>query len=932
MKKNSVFLIAFLWCTTLSAQQKISHELIPFDSNVRTGVLANGLTYYVRKNVKPEHRAELRLVVNAGSMLESDQQQGLAHFCEHMAFNGTTNFKKSELVDFLERTGVRFGADLNAYTSFDETVYMLQIPTDTEKIFLKGIQVLQDWAQGVSFDAEEIDKERGVVVEEWRLGQGASDRMQRKYFPVLFHDSRYADRLPIGKKEIIERAPYDTLISFYRTWYRPDLMAVIAVGDFDPSKVEAQIKEKFSLLKNPKQEKNRTLYPVPDHQNLLVSIATDKEATYTAISVEYKLPNEEVKTIGDYRVTLLAELYNTMTDHRYSELVQQADPPFTYGGSGFGSMVRTKSSYSNFAIVKDNGVERGLQTVLEENERIRRFGFTATELERAKKELLRNTERAYHEMNKTESRNFASEYIRHYLNHVPSPGIEWEYNNQTPLLSEIRLDEVNALSQKWISNGSNCVIVITAPEKEGVVIPSEENIRKIFSASQSGKVTPYIDKVMNTPLIEKQPTPSRVLKETKTELYNITEWTLENGIKVILKPTDFKNDEVTLNGFSWGGTSLYNEKDFMSAVYAPGIISSSGLGSYDAIALEKFLSDKVVSVSPSITELQQSISGSASVSDMEAMLQLVYLYFTAPRKDSVAFQSTLAQDVAFLQNQHSSPEAAFRDTIQLVMNQHNFRFLPVDVEKLKQVNHDRAFEIYKERFSNSGNWTFVLVGSFKAEELKPLIEKYLGGLPAGGKKENYRNLHIVPPTGIVTKNVKKGSEPKSAVRIIFGGPFEYNRFNRNEVNALQRLMSIKLRETMREEMGGVYGVGISPSLKHYPESSYQLTVSFSCSPDNVGKLVAATMQVIDSVKQNGCNATDLLKVKELLLKERELNLKQNNFWMSALVQSAVNGESILELEDYNKQIEALTGADFKRLASKYFNRNNYAQFVLYPEK
>ncbi|HUM48461.1 MAG TPA: insulinase family protein, partial [Chitinophagales bacterium] len=520
----------------------------------------------------------------------------------------------------------------------------------------------------------------------------------------------------------------------------------------------------------------------------------------------------------------------------------------------------------------------------------------------------------------------------HYLSHVPSPGIEWEYNNQPQLLSGIRLDEVNALSQKWISNGSNCVIVITAPDKEGVTIPSEENIRKIFIASQSGKVTPYIDKVMNTPLVEKQPTPSKVIKETKTDLYNITEWTLGNGIKVILKPTDFKNDEITLNGFSWGGTSLYDEKDFMSAVYAAGIISSSGLGNYDAVALEKFLSDKVVSVSPSISELQQSIGGSASVSDIETILQLVYLYFTAPRKDSTAFQSTIAQDVAFLQNQHSSPEAAFRDTIQLVMNQHNFRFMPVDVEKLKQVNHDRAFEIYKERFANAGNWTFVLVGSFKTEELKPLIEKYLGGLPAGGKKETYRNLHILPPTGIVAKKVEKGSEPKSAVRIIFGGPFEYNRFNRNEVNALQRLMSIKLRETMREDMGGVYGVGISPSLKHYPESMYQLTVSFGCAPDNVGKLIAATMQVIDTIKRNGCNATDLLKVKELLLKERELNLKQNNFWMSALVQNAVNQESILELEDYNKQIEALTSDDFKRLASKYFNADNYAKFVLYPEQ
>ncbi|MEP7129463.1 MAG: insulinase family protein [Chitinophagales bacterium] len=811
MKKNYMLLITMLLCIVLQAQKPDLKTQVPLDTNVRSGVLSNGLTYYVRKNVKPEHRAELRLVVNAGSILESDQQQGLAHFCEHMAFNGTANFKKSELIDFLEKTGMRFGADLNAYTSFDETVYMLQIPTDTEKIFLKGMQVLQDWAQAVSFEAEEIDKERGVVVEEWRLGQGANERMNRKYYPILFHDSRYAERLPIGKKEIIENAPYDTLRNFYKTWYRPDLMAVVAVGDFDPAKVEALIKEKFSSLLNPKPEKPRILYPVPDHQNLLVSIETDKEATYTSVSVEYKLPREEIKTIKDYRATLLSELYGIMSDHRYSELVQQADPPFTYGSSGYGSLARTKADFSNFAIVKDGGVERGLQALLEENERILRYGFTETEFQRAKNEMLRNTERAFNERNKTESRNFASEYIRLYLNHIPSPGIEWEYKNQQQLLADIKLNEVNVLATKWISNGANCVIGISAPEKEGVTIPSENRIREIFNASHSRQVTAYIDRTIDQPLIEKQPVASKVIKESKTPLYNITEWVLGNGVKVILKPTDFKNDEVSMNGYSWGGTSLYDDKDYLSAVYAPGIISSSGIGNFDPITLEKFLSDKVVSVSPSISELQQAIGGSASVADIETMLQLVYLYFTSPRKDSVAFQSTIAQDLAFLQNQHASPEATFRDTIQLLMNQHNFRFQPMEAAKLQQVNLNRAFEIYKERFASATGWTFVFVGNFEPEKIRPLIEMYLGGIAKTEKKQTYRDLHISPPAGKLEKKVMIGSEPKSAVRIIFGGKFDYTREHRNEVTALLRLVNMKLRETMREDMSGVYGVSISPS-------------------------------------------------------------------------------------------------------------------------
>ncbi|MBX7108547.1 MAG: insulinase family protein [Chitinophagales bacterium] len=930
MRFFQTLLLVCLLCLAAAGQQYDLQTIIPVDPAVRTGVLSNGLTYYIRKNSKPEHRAELRLVVNAGSVLESEQQQGLAHFCEHMAFNGTANFKKSELVDFLERTGMRFGADLNAYTSFDETVYMLQIPTDTEKIFLKGIQVLQDWAHAVSFEDDEIDKERGVVVEEWRLGQGAAERMQRQYYPVLFYDSRYAVRLPIGKKDIIENAPYDTLRNFYKSWYRPDLMAVVAVGDFDPVKVETLIRENFSAMVNPLKAKERVVYPVPDHEQLLVSIATDKEATYTAVSLEYKLPKQILNTIEDYRNALLSEVYLTMSDHRLSEIVQQADPPFTYGSSSFGSLVRSKSAFGSFAIVKDNGVERGLAALLDENERILRYGFTVSEFERAKKEILRNAERAYNEREKTESRNFTSEYVRLFLNKEPAPGIEWEYKIRKTLFDGMVVDDVNAVAKKWISNGTNCVIGITQPQKEGIMLPAEDRIRKIFMDSKSRQLEPYIDKAMDKALIDVPPMPSKVMMEHKIPSYNITQWELANGVKVILKPTDFKNDEVLLNGYSWGGTSIYEDQDYMSAVYAAGIISHSGVGSYDAVTLEKFLSDKVVTVSPSVSELQQSVNGNASATDLETMLQLVYLYFTSPRKDSVAFQSAIAQDLAFLQHQHASPEATFRDTIQAVMSQHNFRFQPVDAEKLQQVDFNRAFEIYRELFSAAAGWTFVLVGNFDPEKIRPLIEMYLGGIDRGNSAATYHNLHIVPPAGRLEKTVRIGSEPKSAVRIIFHGLFDYNRANRNEVNALLRLINLKLRETMREDMSGVYGVSVTPSLRHYPEGRYQLSLSFGCAPGRVEQLISAALAVIDSVKRNGCNADDLLKVKEQLWKERELNLKQNSFWLSAIIQSEMNKENVLELDAYHQQVDRLSSADFKRLTAQYFNGDNTAQFILYP--
>lgn len=932
MKKSLLFVFPLLFAAVCFSQSVAPSAAIPFDTDVRTGVLPNGLTYYVRKNIKPEHRAELRLVVNTGSIMETDNQQGLAHFCEHMAFNGTTNFGKSELVDFLERTGMRFGADLNAYTSFDETVYMLQIPTDTERIFLKAMQILVDWTQNVSYENSEIDKERGVVVEEWRLGQGANDRMRRKYFPVLFHESRYTDRLPIGKKEIIENAPYDTLRNFYHTWYRPDLMAVIAVGDFDPAKVESLIKQQFSSLVTPQQEKPRIIYPVPDHKDLLVSIATDKEATYTAINLEYKLPVEETKTVADYRTLLTEQLYNTMLGHRYDELIQQPDPPFTYASSDRSSLVRSKDSYSNFAVVNDNGIEKGLQTLVEENERVRRFGFAKTELERAKKELLRNTEQAYNERDKTESRNYTYEYIDHYLRHAPSPGIAWEFKQQQAVLPAITIEDVNALAAKWISGGENTVLIITAPQKEGVTVPSEERLKEIFRTAKEGNITAYNDKVSDKPLLEKKPTPSKVKSENKIADYNITEWTLGNGAKIILKPTDFKNDEVLFSGFSYGGTSLYPDKDFMSAFYAPGIISNSGVGSFDENQLEKYLSDKVVSLGPSISELQQSIGGSAAPKDLETMLQLAYLYFTATRKDSNAFRSTIAQDLAFIQNQHASPEATFRDTIQSVMNAHNYRYQPIDEARLKLVDLNRAYGIYRERFANAGEWTFVFVGNFTPEEIKPLVEMYIGGLPSAGKAETFKDLGISPPSGVIDKRVFKGTEPKSSVNLAFTGPFEYTRAHRNEMVALQKLINIKLRESLRENMGGVYGVGVSPSMKHYPRENYQLSISFSCSPDNVDRLVAAAFIVIDSVKHFGCNSNDLVKVKEGLLKEREINLKQNNFWLSALVQSAANKENILELKDYDRQVNALTSDDFKRLAMQYFKNDNYAKFVLLPQK
>ena len=926
---SSLLLILFLF---VSAQAQDDLKVaIPVDSKIRTGVLPNGLKYYVRYNKKPEKRAEFRLALNAGSTAENDDQQGLAHLVEHMAFNGTKNFKKSELVDYLESVGTRFGADLNAYTSFDETVYMIQLPTDSENIIIKGFQILDDWAHNISFDSLEIEKERGVVVEEWRIGQGADERMRRKYWPVLFKDSRYAVRLPIGKKEIIENCSQATLKQFYYDWYRPDLMALIAVGDFDVDKIEKMIKERFSAIPVTKQPRPIKSWNVPSTNELLIATCTDLEARFAAVELIYKHAKHEEKTIGDYRSNIVKELYNGMLGDRMSELQRQADPPYMAAFSSYGRMVRTIDAYSSEAICKEDGIEKALITLVVENERVRRFGFTSTEFERQKKEVLHRMEKAYNERDKTESRSLAGEYVRNFLNGEPIPGIEFEYNLYKKYVAGIKLEEVNKLPKEWITDGTNASVIITAPEKPTLKMPADSRIREIVSSARGMELKQYDDKVVNKPLLEKKPVPGIVDISSEIKEYGITEWRLSNGARVILKPTDFKNDEILFSASAYGGTSLYSDKDYLSAAFCTGIINESGLGEFDANSLNKLLSGKIANVSPSISEIQQGLNGSCVPQDLETMMQMVYLYFNAPRKDETAFMSLMEKQKGFLQNKSADPNSIFRDSISYTMSGYHYRSRPFTVETLKEINLDRAFQIYKERFSDASGFTFFFVGNFNVNEIKPMIERYIGGLPSPKRNESWKDQNITPPKGKVEKIIKKGIEPKSSVSIKFTLPFVYNRVNRNQLNALTKLTSIKLRESLREEKSGVYGVSFQANPKHYPKQALELTVSFSCSPSNVDSLVAAAWNVIESIKQEGCNEKDLLKIKELSIRERELSLKENSFWISALNANYMNNENILDLMEFNNYIHGLQGSDFKKYANDYLKTDNYARFVLMPE-
>ena len=902
---------------------------LPLDTAITRGRLANGITYYIRTNHKPEKRAELRLVVNAGSILEDNDQQGLAHFVEHMAFNGTKNFPKQEIVDFLESVGVRFGADLNAYTSFDETVYMLQVPTDTPSIVNKAFDILEDWAHLVSFDDREIDKERGVIIEEWRLGRGADARIRDKQFPIVFRNSRYAERLPIGKKKILETFKHNTLRRFYKDWYRPDLMAVVAVGDFDKKQIEALIKKHFSAIPGRTSERKRTVYPVPGNRETLFAIATDPEESTTEVSLNFKHDVEPDTLERDYRRGIVERLYNEMLTNRLAELSHQVDPPFMYAYSYDGRLVRTKEFYSLTAVVKDGGVQKGLDALLTEAERVRKYGFTPTELERQKKDDLRTMQAAYEERDKTESASFAAEYIRNFLVHEPSPGIAREYEMYKDFLPGITLDEVNHVADRWITE-QNRVFMLSAPGKSTSSLPTQAELAGLIDSVSKAPVTPYIDKISSEPLVPRIPQGGTIVDRKEWKELGATELTLSNGARVILKPTDFKNDEVLFSSYGWGGSSLVPDGDYIPAITATSVVQEGGLGSFDRIALEKKLAGKLANVAPSISELAEGVSGSASPRDLTTMFQLIYLYFTAPREDSTAFLSYRERMRAALENRNARPEAAFEDSILVTMAQRNPRRRPFTVRTLDEMNLDKSFAFYRDRFADASDFTFIFVGSFKESEIEPLILTYLATLPSLKRHDTWRDTGIRPPDGVVTRSVMRGIEPKAQVRIIFSGPFTWTRENRHAITALASVLRIKLREALREEKGGTYGVSVSGSPIHYPREEYRFSIAFGCAPERVDELVRTTFEQIDSLRAFGVGESYITKVKETEWREREVSLKQNGFWLSALEFCLSNEIDPGQILTYNELIAALNSDVIRDAARNYLNPKQYAKFTLLP--
>ncbi len=902
---------------------------LPTDPKVTVGTLENGLRYYVRANTEPQGRAELRLVVNVGSIQEEDDQQGLAHFVEHMAFNGTANFEKQELVTYLESIGMAFGPEINASTSFDETIYMLQVPTDDPEAMATAFQILEDWAHLMSLEGEEIDKERGVIIEEWRAGRGAMARMLDKQFPVVFKDSRYAQRLPIGKVEILETFSHEAIRRFYRDWYRPDLMAVVAVGDFDPAQVEATIQDHFSRVRRVENPRAREVYGVPKHEETLFAMASDPEATNSQVALLYKQPVGEAGTLSAYRRDLVESLYMGILNARLFEISQQADPPFAFAGTGKGRLVRSGEIFQLMALVQEGGIPRGMEALLLEAERAARHGITATELERQKADFFRSFEQAYAERENQASAALAGEYVRHFLHQEPIPGIEWEFEAAQALIPTISLEDVNGVGRSWLTD-DNRVVMVSSPEKEGVELPSATALETLFGNVLAMEVEPYADQASEEPLMPGTPTPGRVVEESVIPELELTEWTLSNGLRVLLKPTDFKDDEVVFHAYSPGGYSLSTLEEHMSASNAANAVALGGVGTFSTVELGKKLAGTAATVAPTIEELTEGLSGSASPKDLETLFQLIHLYVTAPRKDPVAFQAFQQQAAAFLDNLSANPQAAFQDTVTMTMGNGHPRVRPYNLESFQEIDLDEAFAFYQDRFADAGDFTFVFVGAFQPREIRPLVETYLGSLPSSGRKEGWVDLDMDPPTGVIRKVVRRGMEPQSQTQILFTGPFDYIPENRLGMRTMTTALSIRLRELIREELGGTYGVGVNGVYEKHPEARFTVSISFGSDPARVDELREALFAEIEAFRTDGPTPEEVQAAREQERRARETNLEENGWWAAQLRFADQNGSDPRLLLD-DTLLKAVSAETIRNHARLYLPLDNYVQVTLLPE-
>ena len=932
--RRFVFTIALLATAGILFAQE-GPEKLPMDPDVRFGKLDNGLTYYIRHNEQPKQRAEFHIAQAVGAILEEDHQNGLAHFLEHMAFNGTQHFPGKGIINYFESVGVNFGGNINAYTSIDETVYRLSdVPTYREGIVDSALLVMHDWSCGLLLLPEEIDAERGVILEEWRTGRTARRRIWKEMNAKMYPGTQYAKRDVIGDTAVILHFDYQALRDYYHKWYGPDNQAIIVVGDIDVDAIEAKIKALWADVPRRANYGERPIYTVNHNDKPLVAIVTDKEAEGSRITIEYKfdqLPEVYQGTAQEYTLDIVRELACDMLNNRFSELALDPKASFTGAGCFYGETAKKMDAFTAVYIPKEGREDEALNDLLYQLEKMHRYGFTNAELERVKSEKLNGMEKYYNERNTRTNITLARECIRNFEDGEPMPGAEWEYEFVQATLPLISLNAVNTLAKDLVH--ANPTVAISGPEKETVKIPSEESILATLGGLVDLAIDAPAEESFDSELVKKAPRKGKIRKVSANEALGATEWTLSNGIKVVFKQTDFKADEILMNAFSKGGLSQVKTADLASAELATNIVSFSGIGRFNATQLEKALTGKTVSVSPSISENTESMRGSSSVKDLETMLQLTYLYFTAPRRDEEAYETFKGLLHNQFVNRDKNPKTAFSDSVQLMSTNHSERTVLMTLETLDQVSLDKAIEVYKARFDNPADFTFTFVGNIdpKDPKVQDLICQWLGGLKTRKCREEVVDHHVTVPAGVQKNYFSRKMETTTASNRIQYTSYDipYSQANDLNMEMIGRILSTRYLESIREREGGSYGVGTYGYLTILPQPRAGLIMQFDTDPKKQERLMEIIHEEVWTIIDNGPLANDLQKEKESMLKDFQEDLEKNNFWRTELYMYYLYG--LDEVSGYKAAVEGITAETVQETLKKLVSAGNVFEVVMFPE-
>ena len=934
MKKLTLTLITLLaFGFTAIAQQAMP---TPLDPNVRTGKLDNGLTYFIRHNEKPAQRANFYIAQKVGSILEEDNQRGLAHFLEHMAFNGLEHFPKKAMLDYMERNGVKFGTNVNAWTSFEQTVYMLNnVPTTNPGLVDSCMLVLHDWSSFISLEDDEIENERGVILEEMRQGLDAQMRIYGKILPEIYPNSPYGVPMPIiGTEEVVAHFDHQFLRDYYHKWYRPDLQGIIIIGDIDVDQIEKRLKEMFADIPAPVDPAERVHFPVADNEEPIVSIATDVEETSYDVGIYYKHDITPVEMRGDLNYwvgTVVEDLVSQMFNNRLRELTQKPNPPFIYGYGSYGTFMisDTKDAWSIAASAKDkDAIDEAMTALVTESNRMKEFGFTPSEYERAKADMLRQYETQFEERNKQETSRYFYPMLSHFLTNEPLMGIETEYPLIQQVLPNLPLEAINAYAKEMVTD-NNIVIVLTAPQKEGEVLPTRAELLNLFNKANAQKVEPYQETVSNEPLLAELPKPGKIAKSETLPEFDATMLTMKNGVKVIYKPTDFKDDEILMSAYSFGGLSVMDDKNPYDLQEINSLMGLGGVGNFSAIDLPKVLAGKRVRVSANISNFTEGVSGNCSVKDLETMLQLTYLYFNNLRRDDEAFQSYLTRTKAMLANVESDPMTTFRDSVNLVLYNNHPLVKRMKAEDYDKINYDKALKMAAERFADPNNFVFTFVGNIDPATFEPMVAQYLGGMKDKKNKETWKDNGLkFSNKDHISHYTKAMENPKATCYMFYNGPMAYNEKNIMTMDLLNDILDIVYTEKIREDEGGTYGVGTNGMLQNIPEESFMLMIGFETNKEMYEKLMGIAIAELERIAKEGPRPQDLQKVKEYKLKKHAEDMENNRYWMSAIQTKMRDGINMMK--DYDQLVNGTTSQDIANMA-KAILQGSHKEVVQLPE-